>query len=1539
MEDIAALGIAVDATQVEKGTASLDKLTDSGGKAESQVDKLIKKSVELGNASKALGVSVDEVDRRVESLRSSTDPLYAAQSRLNKELAEAKTLYKAGAIAAADYEKIHGVLEGKLNRVAMLQGKAANGAKLHSHEMLNLSRQFSDIGVTAAMGMNPIMIMIQQGPQLAETFAMASARGIGFTAVLKEFAAAAWGAVAPFAPFIAGAAAVAAVIGGGFLLATKEANRAAGDLTAGLNLTKDELKDLEEAGVSTKITFGDTFSAVFTVAGQRLAKAFEGPIKTVQGWFSALYQGIVKGAQWMAQAFTATVMAIGRIGKELFAGLSAAFRGDFEAAADHLTKSTSEVLAGTWQKAGELNADFWSDVVDTASEARKAIIEDELDRKEKAARKTGKSAAEKELDRRIKASQEFIKQLEKETATVGLDAIQKKEWEIANEAAIAPTLALAAAIREKGAALIEATKAAAVANMGRDADEEAKRIELERSLINATNREREIALALQSAEMELTRQHVDLQSEAAQAVLDKVKNNAAAQYDLNNELSSTLDKLKQIATLSGNAATSISQAAGGLAQAFGSVGTAIGGLISTYAELIARQDEYAAKMEELRVNGREDTAEYKVLVKSKADAERRATGQMITSAKSFFKEKSAGYKVIEAAEKAYRVFEFAMAAKSILTSGLETAQKIAGSAKRAVAYGAEAVVNALRSLPFPFNLAAGAATAAAVAAAGVALLGGGRGGGSAAPVPSAADVQESQGAGSVFGDPLAKSASLTNSLSMAEKYQNKDLEFSNSMASSLRSIDGKMSALAAAVARQIGVSGGMFDTSKLGLGTSGRKGVFGIGGGSTTNTLQDLGLQFGSQNIADIIAGGIQGNTYQTVQSVKTKNGIFGIGGGTKTSYNTVTGQISQEIKDSISEVVGSLRAGVLEAASALGLEGAESVIDAMNVALGSISFEGMSGSEIQETLNAVFGKLGDQMAEAVGGGLVEKFKQVGEGAFETLTRIATGIKVFDQQFELLGKTLDLTGIKAVEAKQGLIDLMGGLDPFLELTKQYAEDFLTEAERLAPVQKAVSLEMARLGLSAVTTKDQFKTLVSGIDANTEAGRQLFASLMKVAPAFAKVADAAEEAANAALAAAKSELDRLQGVEDQARQAMERARQNLIDGYLAEASALKSAVGRLQELGKTLREFVKGLFAGPLGFLSPEEQYKANKSLFDSTLAKARAGDEGAAGQLPQVAEAFLNASRDFFASSSGYYSDRDYVASAVDGIASYVEGQATAAQSELEALNNLMDGVDGVIDGIVKLGDVSLSLKDGVYAVDNSVKSVAEGIANFNEAMGAYTAAVSARLAQAEAMALAAQQAAAAAAAAQAAAAQQIADALANAANGGVPTGGGSGASGGTWADRYSEVAGERPDVIAEAERLLASADRNSPWFKQHGLDGGVNGFVDWWLNNKPANDTYAPDGRKAFAAGGVLDRPMTIGEAGIGGEAGPEGLLPLTRVGGKLGVSAAFDEETKQLLREIRDYLKGANAQRRDAALETLAKLETLIEANAELGREVARK
>lgn len=57
----------------------------------------------------------------------------------------------------------------------------------------------------------------------------------------------------------------------------------------------------------------------------------------------------------------------------------------------------------------------------------------------------------------------------------------------------------------------------------------------------------------------------------------------------------------------------------------------------------------------------------------------------------------------------------------------------------------------------------------------------------------------------------------------------------------------------------------------------------------------------------------------------------------------------------------------------------------------------------------------------------------------------------------------------------------------------------------------------------------------------------------------------------------------------------------------------------------------------------------------------------------------------------------------------------------------------------------------------------------------------------------------------------------------------------------WAQVLKDRPDVLAEYNKVIQTADKNSPWYAQHGLDKGPEGFAEWWYNNnRPQGDTYA---------------------------------------------------------------------------------------------------
>ena len=87
----------------------------------------------------------------------------------------------------------------------------------------------------------------------------------------------------------------------------------------------------------------------------------------------------------------------------------------------------------------------------------------------------------------------------------------------------------------------------------------------------------------------------------------------------------------------------------------------------------------------------------------------------------------------------------------------------------------------------------------------------------------------------------------------------------------------------------------------------------------------------------------------------------------------------------------------------------------------------------------------------------------------------------------------------------------------VDRTDQYLNEFFTEQERramaLAASGKTVNEGFAALGLTAPTTRAEFRRIVEGLDLTTEAGRRTWNALIALVPAFADITAAAQELIN------------------------------------------------------------------------------------------------------------------------------------------------------------------------------------------------------------------------------------------------------------------------------------------------------------------------------------------------------------------------------------------------------------------------------------------
>ncbi|KQS55898.1 hypothetical protein ASG17_07560 [Brevundimonas sp. Leaf363] len=219
MTDIARLAVVVESQQAELAEDRLDGLSASADRAEASVD---------GLAAAARGTS---------------GPLQAMNA---------------------------GIMQQQ-RALASVQ----RGMGLTAQEGLNFSRQMSDVFVQAAMGTNPLMIAIMQGPQLFDIFQTAAIRaGTGIRAAMIATGAVVWTALAPLLPIIAALAAGAAVVAGAWGLATRSLSSDIGDVTDGMGLTREQMERLKEEGVSSTATAGDAFKALGTTIKEMFVETF-----------------------------------------------------------------------------------------------------------------------------------------------------------------------------------------------------------------------------------------------------------------------------------------------------------------------------------------------------------------------------------------------------------------------------------------------------------------------------------------------------------------------------------------------------------------------------------------------------------------------------------------------------------------------------------------------------------------------------------------------------------------------------------------------------------------------------------------------------------------------------------------------------------------------------------------------------------------------------------------------------------------------------------------------------------------------------------------------------------------------------------------------------------------------------------------------------------------------------------------------------------------------------------------------------------------
>lgn len=391
--------------------------------------------------------------------------------------------------------------------------------------------------------------------------------------------------------------------------------------------------------------------------------------------------------------------------------------------------------------------------------------------------------------------------------------------------------------------------------------------------------------------------------------------------------------------------------------------------------------------------------------------------------------------------------------------------------------------------------------------------------------------QGRQSTGTLLGNANAKSDSIAKALSDMGDNGASLLDVNHGMYQALLDIKTGISGSAAGFARQslggnaeMGINTGTsFNKNLLGLGSAASVvgGIFGgeVGGFldsivasvskaiyNKKTSIIDSGIQILGGTLADAIESGTIGA--MNYAEVKTTKKFLGLT--TSSKVKTETSDLNEEFKRQFADVFGSAGDALQEASKAFGanFDASKLMIDATK-----LSLKGLEGDALTKEIESFFSSTLDKWAVSLVDSLGQ-FQEVGEGAFETMIRLAGETNTFVNYANQLGLKFKETGLNAVIVTQSLADMAGGFDQLNSGMASYYENFFLETEKSQKGLATIGKALGDVGISLPKTREEFRALVERLDLTKEAEQKQFAALMNVNQAFAQLVPATKAASDA-----------------------------------------------------------------------------------------------------------------------------------------------------------------------------------------------------------------------------------------------------------------------------------------------------------------------------------------------------------------------------------------------------------------------------------------
>lgn len=144
---------------------------------------------------------------------------------------------------------------------------------------------------------------------------------------------------------------------------------------------------------------------------------------------------------------------------------------------------------------------------------------------------------------------------------------------------------------------------------------------------------------------------------------------------------------------------------------------------------------------------------------------------------------------------------------------------------------------------------------------------------------------------------------------------------------------------------------------------------------------------------------------------------------------------------------------------------------------------------------------------------LVEEYQWFGETFSETLERLSSSITTVNESFRDLGYTLIDVSLQGASKASNIISLFGGEDQYVQATGYFYENAYSQEEKAANLTNRLSEALGRVNENLPDSISGYRDLVDAYAKQGDAGREVWASLVQLFPAFEQLVDLNEELAN------------------------------------------------------------------------------------------------------------------------------------------------------------------------------------------------------------------------------------------------------------------------------------------------------------------------------------------------------------------------------------------------------------------------------------------